>query len=266
MDRPIIRRCARAQRRRSGCWDSTRCRLRLASESGESRALLPLGDRDTKFNRGCGSMARLCTPREAPACGFGVVVGWSVGVAGRPVDHAAGRRPVVPGRSGTAARTKRPRPVSRGARGDVQEPQGAWRGAVLAVGRRRVPRVPRATDAAVEGGLRAQACAPAAARVRRCVRIWSITADCVMNATIRIGPTQCGHTSGSTSKICRSNAAHRRVASVGASRGAVTDRWRRFVRRDCGWRPSHVRSYRRWPCVLLGPRRSRPTRSRNHAQ
>jgi len=40
----------------------------------------------------------------------------------------------------------------RGARGDVQELQGAWRGAVLAFGRRRVP---RATDAAIEGALRA---------------------------------------------------------------------------------------------------------------
>ena len=72
-----------------------------------------------------------------------------------------------------------------------------------AVGRRRVP---RATDAAIEGGLRAPGRAPAVVRLRRCVRIWSITDACVMHATIRIGPAQGGHTSGSTSKICRSNA------------------------------------------------------------
>jgi hypothetical protein len=43
-----------------------------------------------------------------------------------------------------------------------------------------------------------------------------------MNATIRIGPAHWGHASGSTSKICCSNAAQRREASVGASRGVVT--------------------------------------------
>ena len=105
-----------------------------------------------KFNRGCGSMARLCTPREVPACGPGAVVGSPVGVAGRPVGPAARRRRVAPGRSGTAAHTKRPRPVCRGARGGVEVPQGAWRGAALAVGRRRMLRT---TDAPVEGGLRA---------------------------------------------------------------------------------------------------------------
>lgn len=35
-------------------------------------------------------------------------------------------------------------------------------------------------------------------------------------------PWHVGHTSGSTSKICRSNAAHRRGAAVGTSRAAVT--------------------------------------------
>lgn len=39
-----------------------------------------------------------------------------------------------------------------------------------------------------------------------------------MNATIRIGPAHCGQTSGSTSKIFCTSAAHRRGASVGASR------------------------------------------------
>jgi len=45
-----------------------------------------------------------------------------------------------------------------------------------------------------------------------------------MHATIRIGPAQRGHASGSTLKICRSNAAHRRVASVGASVGKIRRR------------------------------------------
>jgi hypothetical protein len=44
----------------------------------------------------------------------------------------------------------------------------------------------------------------------------------VMNAMIRMGPRHVGHARGSTSKICWRRAAHRRVASVGASRGAET--------------------------------------------
>ena len=58
--------------------------------------------------------------------------------------------------------------------------------------------------------------------MRRWVRIWSITDVWVMQATMRIAPWQDGHASGSTSKICCSRAAHRRVASVGANRGAGT--------------------------------------------
>ena len=50
-----------------------------------------------------------------------------------------------------------------------------------------------------------------AARVRRWVRIWSITDACVMNATIRIAPWQVGQASGSTSKIRWSSAAFPRV-------------------------------------------------------
>jgi hypothetical protein len=57
------------------------------------------------------------------------------------------------------------------------------------------------------------------------VRIWSITDVCVMKATMRIAPWQVGQASGSTSKICCKRAAHRRVASVGASRGAGTIAW-----------------------------------------
>ena len=54
----------------------------------------------------------------------------------------------------------------------------------------------------VEGGLRAPPGAAVDARVRRCVRIRSITDACVMKATIRIVPWQDGHARGSTSKIC----------------------------------------------------------------
>lgn len=76
-------------------------------------------------------MARLCTPCEGPTCGPRGVVRPSARLAGRPVGPAAGRRPVAPDRFGTATRADRPRPVSRGARGDVQ---GACRGVVLAGG------------------------------------------------------------------------------------------------------------------------------------
>jgi hypothetical protein len=81
---------------------------------------------------------------------------------------------------------------------------------------------PRLAGARVDGGLRGPACAAREARVRRWVRIWSITDVWVMKATMRIAPWQVGHLSGSTSKICWRRAAHRRVASVGASRGAGT--------------------------------------------
>ena len=47
------------------------------------------------------------------------------------------------------------RAAPTGEPGDGQEPQGAWRGAGRAVGRRRALGVSRATDAPVEGGLRA---------------------------------------------------------------------------------------------------------------
>ena len=56
----------------------------------------------------------------------------------------------------------------------------------------------RLAGARVVGGLREPAWAACAARVRRWVRIWSITAFCVMNATMRIPPWQDGHASGST--------------------------------------------------------------------
>ena len=77
--------------------------------------------------------------------------------------------------------------------------------------------------------------------MRRCVRIWSMTDDCVMTAPRRITPWPVGHASGSTSKRCWSRAAHRRTASVGASRGGPVvrqplhgDRMPRAVAREAG--------------------------------
>jgi len=49
-----------------------------------------------------------------------------------------------------------------------------------------------------------------------------MTDGCMMQATRRIAPWHVVQASGSTSKICWSSAAHRRLASVGASRGAGT--------------------------------------------
>ncbi len=53
----------------------------------------------------------------------------------------------------------------------------------------------------VEGGLRAPPGTAVETRVRRFVRIWSITDRCVITATIRMGPWQVGYASVSTSKI-----------------------------------------------------------------
>jgi hypothetical protein len=55
--------------------------------------------------------------------------------------------------------------------------------------------------ARVDGGRRGPACASREARVRRGVRIWSITDVCVMNSTRRIASWQDGHASGSTSNL-----------------------------------------------------------------
>jgi hypothetical protein len=52
------------------------------------------------------------------------------------------------------------------------------------------------------------------------VRIWSITDACVIQATIRIALWQVGHASEATLRICCNRAAQRRLAWVGASRGA----------------------------------------------
>ena len=53
--------------------------------------------------------------------------------------------------------------------------------------------MPRLAGARVDGGLRGPACASREVRVRRWVRIWSITDVWVMQATRRIAPWQDGH-------------------------------------------------------------------------
>lgn len=77
-------------------------------------------------------------------------------------------------------------------------------------------------DQAYDSAANAAAWVAGAARERRWAKIWSITDAWVMKATRRIAPWQDGHASGSTSKICCRSAAHRRLASVGARRGAGT--------------------------------------------
>ena len=128
---------------------------------------------------------------------------------------------------------------------------------------------PRLAGARVDGGLLAPAwvaCAAREARVRRCARIWSITDAWVMNATMRMAPWQVGHASESTSNICCSRVAHRRLASVGARRGAATmaggaqgagSACRRMPRGRLAYQPS----YRVVTCPLSGIWTS--TRARN---
>ena len=105
-------------------------------------------------------------------------------LGGRP-DGVFRRRLVSAGTDrspGWDGRARRTFPRGAGCRGAAQGAQ--W----IAPGRRVGPGPdgPR-----VDGRLRASAWAAAAARVRRCVRIWSITDCWVMNA-----PWQMGHASG----------------------------------------------------------------------
>jgi hypothetical protein len=110
-------------------------------------------------------------------------------------------------------RTRRPSPhaVRRG-NGEGTERERSWRVRAWRQGRNARGAVPTARDRRVRlGGSRAGA---ARARVRRCVRIRSMTAGSVRKARIRMAPPQRGQTSGSTSKIRRNNSAHRRRASL----------------------------------------------------
>ena len=131
---------------------------------------------------------------------------------------AGGGRRNSPGRcGGTAAHAERPRLVAGRRGGGRPHAQ-----VMVSADGRGTRDAPRPTGAHVDGGLRGPACDSRAARVRRWVRIWSMTDDGVMNATMRMTPWQAGHASGSTSRICRRSAAHRRLASGGARRGAGT--------------------------------------------
>ena len=128
------------------------------------------------------------------------------------------RRGPIRRAGGTAAHAEGPR-VAAGRRGRAQGTVGA------SADGRGARDAPRLAGARVDGGLLAPAwvaCAAREARVRRCARIWSITDAWVMNATMRMAPWQVGHASESTSNICCSRVAHRRLASVGARRGAAT--------------------------------------------
>jgi enterochelin esterase-like enzyme len=126
------------------------------------------------------------------------------------------RRGPIRRAGGTAAHAEGPR-VAAGRRGRAQGTVGA------SADGRGARDAPRLAGARVDGGLLAPAwvaCAAREARVRRCARIWSITDAWVMNATMRMAPWQVGHASESTSNICCSRVAHRRLASVGASLSA----------------------------------------------
>ncbi len=111
------------------------------------------------------------------------------------------RRGPIRRAGGTAAHAKRHRGGTGRRRGRTHGPVGA------SADGRGARDAPRLAGARVDGGLRGPTCASRAARVRRWVRIWSITDVWVMNATIRMGPRHVGHASESTSKICCRSAA-----------------------------------------------------------
>lgn len=133
------------------------------NESSAETAVV-VGDRN--FNRGRRSIARRGATRYAAAHGPGGALRPSARLAARSVRRAASGCPSGAGPI-RDRRARRTAPLYAGARGERSG------GAVLAAGRRRAP---RATDAPIEGGRRAPGRASAAARVRRCARIWSITA------------------------------------------------------------------------------------------
>ena len=125
-----------------------------------------------------------------PVRGPGGVFRVSARVLGGAVSLAARRSPLAEVRGRTGGHPARPRPVSQGARGACQ-----WAGwdAGGARGRRGAPQV---AGARVDGGPRTPG---AMVRVRRCVRIWSITAAWVMTAMIRMVPWQPGQMCSTTS-------------------------------------------------------------------
>ncbi len=78
---------------------------------------------------------------------------------------------------------------------------------------------PQLAGARVDGGLRGPACAAREARVRRWVRIWSITDVWVMPATRRSAPWQVGHLSGSIGDVHEDSGEElQRVGGLGARR------------------------------------------------
>ncbi len=185
------------------------CARTIGISIGVGRAFGAITNRArTDWRAAAGPPTRSCASRA---------VGTAVTVGGERCRRGPIRRA-----GGTTAHAKGPRVVA-GGRGRTQVTGGASAGG-------------RGTR--VDGGLRGPACAARAARVRRWVRIWSITAAWVMQATMRIAPWQHGHASGSTSKSCW------RSAAVGLM---PTGGWPR-------WAPAVARG--RWP--VARPRRRAP--------
>ena len=142
----------------------------------------------------------------------------------RSVAAEAERAPQGNGRAHRRRGDRSDAPVGRARTPNVP---AAWAGTPRCdsagpVGRGGSSRGARSGRSPGRGGLRAAPWAAASTRGRRYARIWSITDGCVMQATRRITPWQLGHARGSTSQICWSSVAHRRVASGSASRGADT--------------------------------------------
>ena len=179
-----------------------------------------LSMRDRKLNRGSLSTRRGRWPRERRRVGVGEPSAGLAHRAGRSNRDASGGAGRVGALGGVAIGSPRTPNVPARSRGVGAAVLMGRSGRRPTCGGRVTPLGSRGP--ASIGGLRAPVWAAAAGRARRCARIWSITDACVMNATIRIALWQVGQASGSTSKICCRNAAHRRVASLDARRGART--------------------------------------------
>ena len=117
------------------------------------------------------------------------------------------RRGPIRRAGGTAAHAEGPRVVA-GRRGCTQVTGGA------SADGRGARDVPRLAGAGVDRGLRGPACASREVRVRRWVRIWSITDVWVKQATRRIAPWQDGHACGAYTPCTR------RCESVSRLRGS----------------------------------------------
>ena len=154
-------------------------------------------------------------------------------------------------------RARAARPMGRQSRRAIRALRGHGK---VGVGAPAVVAAPAAGDRG-DGGLRAPTWAAVMARVRKWVRIWSITDRGVKNATTRIVPWPVGPARGATSPLCGRSAAHQRDAAVGANHGAGTIAGgapARPARPDAaaragGWRTSRRTAWSRGPCPECGP-------------